>query len=276
MYYSKWIQSLNPVPGGITGPPCSWGIEIWEPGPPGLGESQMRQQSMVTGSERWVSTLQISDPSSRQRGRPTETRPQISDSNIPTGSNIRSQVPQGCSLPRHTGWLTDRQSQSNPCSSSFSLWSLIWHKCVDNRVDYVELFLMLRISINTNSTELNWLHVFRFYSIFVSNSLEFTLKHVRFFFFVSRNLLKKSSTTVLWRHKYCILKIQFSQNYILDTVINLTNLCSAGGWGTGLASYCSLHVRICRQTISIRPRPLHSTTFPVFSHETPCFLATAK
>jgi hypothetical protein len=48
-------------------------------------------------------TLQIADPSSRQRRRPTETRQQISDlKNIPTGSNIFSQFPQGCSIPRHT------------------------------------------------------------------------------------------------------------------------------------------------------------------------------
>jgi hypothetical protein len=53
-----------------------------------------------------VITLQIADPSSHQRGRPTDTRPQISDSNIPTGSNIWSQVPQGCSIPRHADLLT--------------------------------------------------------------------------------------------------------------------------------------------------------------------------
>jgi hypothetical protein len=53
-----------------------------------------------------VITLQIAHPSSRQRGRPTETRPQISDSNTPTGSNIWSQVPQGCSIPIHTDRLT--------------------------------------------------------------------------------------------------------------------------------------------------------------------------
>jgi hypothetical protein len=35
-----------------------------------------------------VITLQIADPSSRERGRITEMRPQISDSNTPTGSNI--------------------------------------------------------------------------------------------------------------------------------------------------------------------------------------------
>jgi hypothetical protein len=49
-----------------------------------------------------VITLQIADPSSRQRGRPTDTRPQISDSNIPTGKNLWSQVPQGYSIPRHS------------------------------------------------------------------------------------------------------------------------------------------------------------------------------
>jgi hypothetical protein len=59
---------------------------------------------VLSDSDHWVITLQIADPSSRQRGRPTETGPQISDSNFPTGSNIWSQVPQGCSISRHTDW----------------------------------------------------------------------------------------------------------------------------------------------------------------------------
>jgi hypothetical protein len=46
---------------------------------------------------------QIADPSFRQRGRPVDTRQQISNSNIPTGNNIWSQVPQGYSIPRHIG-----------------------------------------------------------------------------------------------------------------------------------------------------------------------------
>jgi hypothetical protein len=46
-----------------------------------------------------------SNSSSPQRGRPIDTRPQISDSSIPTGNNIWLQVPQGCSIPRHTDWL---------------------------------------------------------------------------------------------------------------------------------------------------------------------------
>jgi hypothetical protein len=49
---------------------------------------------MVTGSARHAplsDPLKTTDPSSRQKGRPTETRLQISDSNI-----------QGCSTPRHT------------------------------------------------------------------------------------------------------------------------------------------------------------------------------
>jgi hypothetical protein len=65
---------------------------------------------VLRDSDHWVIILQIADPSSRQRGRPTETRQKISDSNIPTGSNIWSQVPQGCSIPRHADWPTDRQS----------------------------------------------------------------------------------------------------------------------------------------------------------------------
>jgi hypothetical protein len=64
-----------------------------------------------------VITLQIADPSSRQRVRPTETRPQISDSNTPTGSNIWSQVLQGCSIPRHT----DRLTVSRKVTSTFDL-----------------------------------------------------------------------------------------------------------------------------------------------------------
>jgi hypothetical protein len=80
-----------------------------EPGPPGWGS--LRWDSKVwfwvlSDSDHWVITPQIAVPSSRQRGLPTDTRPQISNSNILTGSNIWSQIPQGCSIPRHTDWLT--------------------------------------------------------------------------------------------------------------------------------------------------------------------------
>jgi hypothetical protein len=53
-----------------------------------------------------VNTLQIADPSSHQRGCPTDTIPQISDSNILTENNIWSQVPHGYLIPRHTDQLT--------------------------------------------------------------------------------------------------------------------------------------------------------------------------
>jgi hypothetical protein len=36
----------------------------------------------------------MTDPTSRQRGRPTKTRQQISENNLPTDSNIWSQVPE--------------------------------------------------------------------------------------------------------------------------------------------------------------------------------------
>jgi hypothetical protein len=101
---------MEPVRGEITDPLCSWGIYIREPGLPGL-EGSLRWDNKVwlrvlRYSDHWVIALQTADPSSRQRERPTETRPQIPDSNIPTGSNIWSQVPQGCSIPRRTDWLT--------------------------------------------------------------------------------------------------------------------------------------------------------------------------
>jgi hypothetical protein len=91
--------------------------------PSRLGESQMRQSSMVkvlSDSDHWMIALRISDPPSRQRGRPTETRPQISDSHIPIGSNIWSQVPQGCSTPRHTDWLTVNRKVTSPHPTSMS------------------------------------------------------------------------------------------------------------------------------------------------------------
>jgi hypothetical protein len=68
---------------------------------------------VLRDSDHWMIALQIADPSSRQRGRPTETRPQISDSNLPTGINICSKV-KGCSIPRHTDWPTvSRKVTSN-------------------------------------------------------------------------------------------------------------------------------------------------------------------
>jgi hypothetical protein len=73
---------------------------------------------VLSESDHWVITPQITDLSSHQRGRPIDTRPQISVSNIPTGNNIWSQVPQGCSIPRHTDWLT----VSRKVTSTSSNW----------------------------------------------------------------------------------------------------------------------------------------------------------
>jgi hypothetical protein len=47
---------------------------------------------VLIDSDYLVITLQIADPSSRQRGLPIDARPQISDSNIPTRNNIWSQT----------------------------------------------------------------------------------------------------------------------------------------------------------------------------------------
>jgi hypothetical protein len=61
-------------------------------------------------SATFMIVLQTAYPSSPQRGRPTETRLQLSYSNIPTGSNMWSQVLEWA---RHQDILTDRQSESN-------------------------------------------------------------------------------------------------------------------------------------------------------------------
>jgi hypothetical protein len=50
----KRRQKGNPVPGGIPGPPCSWGIWIRGPGPPGWG-------SLSWDSKIWPWVLQDYD-----------------------------------------------------------------------------------------------------------------------------------------------------------------------------------------------------------------------
>jgi hypothetical protein len=62
----------------------------------------------------WCLVISLKTLASRQRGRPTYTSPQISDSNIPTGNNIWSQVPQRCSIPGHNDWLTDWLTDCQP------------------------------------------------------------------------------------------------------------------------------------------------------------------
>jgi hypothetical protein len=45
----------------------------------------------------------MTDSTSRQRGRPTEARQQLSESNLPTESNISSQIPESA---KHLDILT--------------------------------------------------------------------------------------------------------------------------------------------------------------------------
>jgi hypothetical protein len=52
-----------------------------------------------------VIALQITDPSSRQRGRPTSTNPQLSKNNQREKGKNWSRVPDGCLTPRKTGRL---------------------------------------------------------------------------------------------------------------------------------------------------------------------------
>jgi hypothetical protein len=67
-----------------------------------------RNKALIVASSVYISvrlkasTVIYVEDSSRQRGRPIDTRLQISDSNIPTGNNIWSQAPQVYSIPKHT------------------------------------------------------------------------------------------------------------------------------------------------------------------------------
>jgi hypothetical protein len=60
---------------------------------------------------------QITDPISRQRGRPKKTRQQISENNLRTGSNIWSQVPE---WTRYLHITTDWPS--------VVMWLWLWHQ----------------------------------------------------------------------------------------------------------------------------------------------------
>jgi hypothetical protein len=70
------------VPLGISGPPCSWGAVTWSSR---LGESQILDSEGLLPENVCVGEgqqhLQTTIPASRQRGRPTSTNPQLSDSN---------------------------------------------------------------------------------------------------------------------------------------------------------------------------------------------------
>jgi hypothetical protein len=59
--------------------------------------------------------LQTADPSSHQKGCPTERRLQLSDSNVPAGSNIWSQVPEWA---RHQDILTVSRKVTSTSTSS--------------------------------------------------------------------------------------------------------------------------------------------------------------
>jgi hypothetical protein len=97
-----------------------------DPGTGAESATNLRKWRYVYDSDHWMITLQIEDPSSRQRGRPTETRPKISDSNISTGSNIWCKSHKGA-LDTKTYWLTDRPTVSRKVKkkkSRYGWWSV--------------------------------------------------------------------------------------------------------------------------------------------------------
>jgi hypothetical protein len=118
----KW----NPAPGGITGPHCSWGYKY---GNLALQVGGISDETVkygygfwATRTIEWLHCKLQTRPLVRERD-PTDTKPQMLDSNIPTGNNIWSQVPQGYSIPRHINWLTViRKVTSTSISTRVAQW----------------------------------------------------------------------------------------------------------------------------------------------------------
>jgi hypothetical protein len=79
--YIYSLAAQNSVPGGITGPPCSWKIWIREPGPPGWG-------SLKWNSKIWPWVLRDFDPRVTALARPRSNctvnyRPTLSSDRVP-------------------------------------------------------------------------------------------------------------------------------------------------------------------------------------------------
>jgi hypothetical protein len=77
--YKSYVNKLD-IPnawggGGVTEQPCSWGKQIEGPGPPGL--EILNIETIKYGREshgtQTQQQLKTTEPTSRQRGRPTST-----------------------------------------------------------------------------------------------------------------------------------------------------------------------------------------------------------
>jgi hypothetical protein len=115
-------RKRNPVPGCITGPPCSCGIWIRRPGRPGWRsvESETVKFGHVSHGTRTREWLRWRGPAavvkerpvlSRQRGRPTSTNPKLIN-------KIWPWAPVGRLTPRYTGRLTVSRN------ITFCLWGI--------------------------------------------------------------------------------------------------------------------------------------------------------
>jgi hypothetical protein len=104
----------NPVPKCITGPPSSWGIWIWRPGPPGWGSLESEtvkfgHESRRTWTQEWLrwrepAAILNGRPVLPSRERPTSTNTQLCD------SNKHLFVSPRWVLETKIDWPTDRRS----------------------------------------------------------------------------------------------------------------------------------------------------------------------
>jgi hypothetical protein len=75
-------------------------------GPTGGPAPRRTGEQTVGRNITCVIALQSTDPSSRQRGHPTPTNPQLSKNDQREKGKNWSRVPDGCLTPRRTGRLT--------------------------------------------------------------------------------------------------------------------------------------------------------------------------
>jgi hypothetical protein len=92
------------MPASKTGLPFTWGRINGGTWPSRLGEYKKEEKEYFHESRG--TELKSTDPTSRQRGRPTSTNPKLSKNNQRENGKNWSRIPDGCLTPGRTGRLT--------------------------------------------------------------------------------------------------------------------------------------------------------------------------
>jgi hypothetical protein len=123
-------QKGNPVPGGITRPPCSWGIKMWGPGCPGWGSLgyeavKYGHASPGTQTQEWLPRWGLA---AIVNGRPVLSSERALHINKPatvlTVIKIWSKAPSGCLTPKQTGRVTVSRNITLTLAECVQLWDI--------------------------------------------------------------------------------------------------------------------------------------------------------